>query len=105
MATHKTSKSNRQIDTNSAFSKAIEKKSTSRVSWDNNIEQPTSKRYKKPQIQVNVARRKKVEVLEGGTLAGLESSDEEEKEPGEQTNPRQATTSAQVTPHPVAAGT
>jgi len=66
MATHKTLKSNRQIDVNSAFSKAIEKKSTSRVSWDNDIEQPTSERYKKPQFQVNVARPKKVEALEDG---------------------------------------
>jgi len=105
MATHKTSNSNRHIDVNSAFSKAIEKKSTSRVSWDNNIEQSTSERHKKPQIQVNMAHRKKVEVLEEGTLAGLESSDEEEKEPGEQTNPCQATTSTQVTTPPVAAGT
>jgi len=71
MATHKTSNSNRQIDVNSAFSKAIEKKSTNHVSWDNDIEQPASERYKKPQLQVNMARRKKVEVLEDGTLAGL----------------------------------
>jgi len=78
MATHKMSSSNRQIDTNSAFSKAIEKKSTSCVSWDNNVEQPASERYKKPQIEVNMARRNKVEVLEDGTLAGLESSDKEE---------------------------
>ena len=104
-ATHKTSKSNQRIDVNSAFSKAIEKKSTSRVSWDNDIEQPTSERYKKPQLQVNVARWKKDEALEDGTLAGLESSDEEEKEPGEQTNPRQTVTSTQVTPPPVAAAT
>ena len=105
MATHKTSNSNRQIDANSAFSKAIEKKSTSRVSWDNDIEQPTSERYKRPQLQVNMACRKKVEVLEDCALAGLESSDEEEKEPGEQTNPRQAIASTQVTTPPVAAGT
>jgi len=45
MATHKTTKSNKQIDVNSAFSKAIEKKTTSQVSWNNNIEQPASKRY------------------------------------------------------------
>jgi len=42
MATHKTMKSNKQIDFNSAFSKAIEKKSINNVSWNNDIEQPTS---------------------------------------------------------------
>jgi len=52
-----------------------------------------------------VARRKKVEVLEDGTLTGLESSDKEEKEPGEQTNPRQTITSTQATTPPVAAAT
>ena len=105
MATHKTSRSNQQIDVNSALSKAIEKKSTSRVSRDNDIEQPTSKGYKKPQLQVNMARQKKVEALEDSTLAGLESSDEEEKEPGEQTNPRQAVTSTRATTPPVAVAT
>jgi len=50
MATHKTTKSNKQIDVNNAFTKAIEEKSTNHVSWDNDIEQPTSERYKKPQI-------------------------------------------------------
>jgi len=105
MATHKTSKSNRQIDVNSDFSKAIEKKSTSRASWDNDIEQPTRDRYKKPQFQVNMARQKKVEALEDGTLAGLESSDKEEKEPGEQTNPRRTVTGTQVATPPVAATT
>jgi len=50
MATHEMTKSNKQIDVNNTFSKAVEKKSTGHVSWDNNIEQPTTKRYKKPQI-------------------------------------------------------
>ena len=105
MATHKTSNSNRQTDANGAFSKAVEKKSTSRVSWDNDIKQPASKRHKKPQLQVNMARWKKVEALEDGALAGLESSDKEEREPGEQTNPRRIVTSTQVTAPPVAAAT
>jgi len=50
MATHKTTKSNRQIDVNNAFSKAVEKKSTGHVTWDNNIEQPTTPQSKKTQI-------------------------------------------------------
>ena len=60
MATHKTTKSNKQIDVNSTFSKAIEKKFTGHVSWNNDIEQPTSGRYKKPQLQANMVSRKKV---------------------------------------------
>jgi len=84
MATHKTTKSNRQIDVNNAFSKAIEKKSTSHVSFHNDIEQPATERYKKPQLQVNMASRKKITLQENGTLTGLGSSDEEE-----QTNPNQ----------------
>jgi len=95
MATHKTTKSNRQIDVNNAFSKAIEKKSTSHVSWNNDIEQPTTKRYKKPLLQGNVASRKNVTLQENGTLTGLGSSDEEE-----QTNPNQTNPDTQVsTPH------
>jgi len=96
MATHKTTKYNRQIDVNSAFSKAIEKKSTSHVSWDNNIEQPTTERYKKPQLQVNMVSRKKVTLQENGTLTGLGSSDEEE-----QTNPNQTDPDTQVSTHHV----
>jgi len=91
MATHKATKSNKQIDVNSAFSEAIEKKSPSHVSWDNGIEQPTTKRHKKPQLQVNVASRKKVTLQENGTLTGLGSLDEEE-----QTNPNQTNPSTQV---------
>jgi len=95
MATHKTMKSNRQIDVNSAFPMAIEKKSTSHVSWDNDIEQPTTERYKKPQLQVNMASQKKFTLQENGTLTGLGSSDEEE-----QTNPNQTDPDTQVsTPH------
>jgi len=55
MVTHKTTKSNKQIDFNSAFSKAIEKKSANDVSWNKNIKQATSRRHKKPQLEVNVA--------------------------------------------------
>jgi len=50
MATHKMTKSNRQIDVNNAFSKAVEKKSTSHVTWDNDIKQPTTQGSKKTQI-------------------------------------------------------
>jgi len=50
MATHKMTKSNRQIDVNNAFTKAVERKSTSHVSWDNDIEKPTTEWYKKPQL-------------------------------------------------------
>jgi len=60
MATHKTTKSSKQIDVNNTFTKAVGKKSTDHVSWDNDIEQPTSERYKKPQIRANMASRKKV---------------------------------------------
>jgi len=91
MDTHKTTKSNKQIDVNSAFCKATEKKSTSRVSWANDVEQPATKWYKKPQLQVNMARRKKVTLQENGTLTGLGSSDEEE-----QTNPNQTNPNTQV---------
>jgi len=68
MATHKMTKSNKQIDVNSAFTKAIEKKSTNHVSWDNDIEQPTSGRYKKPQIWVNMASQKRVVFKDDGTI-------------------------------------
>jgi len=71
VATHKTPKSNRQIDVNNAFSKAVERKSTSQVTWNNDIEQPTTQRYKKPQLQVNMANRKKVAFQEDGTMMGL----------------------------------
>jgi len=50
VATHKTTKSNKQIDVNNAFSKAVEKKSTGHVTWDNDIKRPTTQWYKKPQI-------------------------------------------------------
>ena len=50
MATHKMTKSNRQIDVNNAFSKAVEKKSSGNLTWDNDIEQPTSQRPKKTQL-------------------------------------------------------
>jgi len=58
MATHKMMKSNRQIDVNNAFSRAVEKKSTGHVTWVNDIEQPTTQRPKKTQIRVNMASRK-----------------------------------------------
>jgi len=77
MATHKMTKSNRQIDVNNAFSKAVEKKSTGHVTWDNDIEQPTTERYKKPQIRVNMASRKKVVFKDDGTI--VESPDDEEQ--------------------------
>jgi len=105
MATHKTTKSNKQMDVNGAFSKAIEKKSTSQVSWDNDIEQPASQRHKKPQLQVHMASRKKVAFREDGALAGLGSSDEEENGPGEQTHPYQVIPGTQVTTPRVAVGT
>jgi len=60
VATHKMMKSDRQIDVNSAFSKAIEKKSANNFSWDNDIEPPANDRYKKPQLQVNVASQNEV---------------------------------------------
>ena len=50
MATHKMTKSNRQIDINNTFSKAVEKKSTGHITWDNDIQQPTTQRPKKTQI-------------------------------------------------------
>jgi len=78
MATHKTTKSNKQIDAKKAFTKAIEKKSTNQVSWDNDIEQPTSRRYKKPQIRVNMASRKKVVFKDDGTI--VEFPDDEEQD-------------------------
>jgi len=71
MATHKTTKSNKQIDVNKAFTKAIEKKSTNQVSWDNDIEQPTSGRCKKPQIRVNMASRKCWEMCASTTMVSL----------------------------------
>jgi len=97
MATHKTTKSNKQIDVNSAFSKAIEKKSTNQVSWSNDIEQPSGQRHKKPQLQVNMAIRKKVASREDGALTGLGSLDKEENEQGEQTSPYQVIPGTQVT--------
>jgi len=88
MATHKTTKSNRQIDVNSAFSKAIDKKSTNQVTWQNDIEQPSTKRYKKPQLRVNMAERRKIVFREDGTVSGLGSSSEDEDcGPAETTNP------------------
>jgi len=92
MATHKKTKSNKQIDVNNAFTKAIEKKSTNHVSWDNDIEQPTSGRYKKPQIRVNMASCKKVVFKDDGTI--VEFPDDEEQD----------TSSSQVatTPHAAA---
>jgi len=74
MATHKMTKSNRQIDVNNAFSKAVEKKSTSHVTWDNDIEQPTTQRSKKVQLRVNMASRKKVVFRDDGTI--VESPDD-----------------------------
>jgi len=75
VATHKTTKSSKEIDVNNAFTKAVEKKSTDHVSWDNDIAQPTSERYKKPQIRVNMASRKKVVYTDDGTI--VESPDEQ----------------------------
>jgi len=77
MATHKMTKSNGQIDINNAFSKAVEKKSTSHVTWDNDIEQPTTQRSKKTQIRVNMASRKKVVFRDDGTI--VEDTDNEEQ--------------------------
>jgi len=88
-ATHKTTKSNRQIDVNNAFSKAVKKKSTGHVTWDNDIEQPTTQRSKKTQIQVNMASRKKVVFRDDGTI--VEFPDDEEQD----TSSNQVTT----TPH------
>jgi len=78
MATHKMTKSNRQIDVNNAFSKAVEKKSLSQVTWDNDIEQPTSQRPKKTQLRVNMANRKKVVFRDDGTM--VETPDDEEQD-------------------------
>jgi len=78
MATHKTTKSNRQIDVNNAFSKAVEKKSSSHVTWNNDIEQPSNQRPKKTQIRVNMASRKKVVFRDDGTI--VETPDDEEQD-------------------------
>jgi len=86
MATHKTTKSSKQIDVNNAFTKAVGKKSTDHVSWDNDIEQPTSKRYKKPQMRVNMASQKKVVFKDDGAIVEF---------PDEQTTSDQVAT----TPH------
>jgi len=82
MATHKMTKSNRQIDVNNAFSKAVEKKSSSHVTWDNDIEQPTNQQSKKTQIRVNVASRKKVVFRDDGTI--VETLDNEEQDTSSQ---------------------
>jgi len=82
MATHKMTKSNRQIDVNNDFSKAVEKKSMSHVTWDNNIEQPTTQRSKKTQIRVNMASRKKVVFRDDGTI--VETPDDEEQDTSSQ---------------------
>jgi len=81
-------KSNRQIDVNNAFSKAVEKKSSSHVTWDNDIEQPTSQRSKKTQLRVNMASRKKVVFRDDGTM--VETPDDEEQDASSQvlTTPR-----------------
>ena len=86
-------KSDRQIDVNSAFSKAIEKKSANNFSWDNDIEPPANDRYKKPQLQVNVASQNEVTFWEDGAVAGLGSSDEEENNQGGQTSNSHVATS------------
>jgi len=78
MATHKITKSNRQIDVNNAFSKAAEKKSSSLVTWDNNMEQPSSQRSKKTQLRVNMARRKKVVFRDDGTMVETPDDDEQD---------------------------
>jgi len=96
MATHKTTKTNRQVDVNSTFSKAVEKKSTNNVAWKNDIELPISNRYKKPQLQVNMASRKKVAFQEDGTVAGLGSSNEEENNQEEQANNSYVATGTQL---------
>jgi len=82
MATHKMTKSNRQIDVNNAFSKAVEKKSSSHVTWDNDIEQPTNQRSKKTQLRVNMASRKKVVFRDDGTI--VETPDDEEQDTSSQ---------------------
>jgi len=82
MATHKMTKSNRQIDVNNTFSKAVEKKSSSHVTWDNDIEQPTSQRSKKTQLRVNMASRKKVVFRDDGTM--VETPDDEEQDTSSQ---------------------
>ena len=82
MATHKMTKSNRQIDVNNAFSRAVEKKSTGHVTWDNDIKQPTTQRPKKTQIRVNMASRKKVVFRDDGTI--VESPDDEEQDTSSQ---------------------
>jgi len=88
MTTHKMTKSNRQIDVNNAFSKAVEKKSSSHVTWDNDTEQPTNQRSKKTQIRVNMASRKKVVFRDDGTI--VETPDDEEQDTSSQvlTTPR-----------------
>jgi len=78
MATHKTTKSNKQIDVNNAFSKAVEKKSTDHVTWNNDIKQPTTQRHKKPQIGVHMASQKKVIFRDDGTI--VESPDNDEQD-------------------------
>jgi len=90
MATHKMTKSNRQIDVNNAFSKAVEKKSSSQVTWDNDVEQPTSQRPKKTQLRVNVANRKKVVFRDDGTM--VETPDDEEQDTSRQVLPTPRTT-------------
>jgi len=82
MATHKMAKSNRQTDVNNAFSRAVEKKSRGHVTWDNDIEQPTTQRPKKTQIRVNMASRKKVVFRDDGTI--VESPDDEEQDTSSQ---------------------
>jgi len=83
MATHKMTKSNRQIDVNNAFSKAVEKKSMSHVTWDNDIDQPTTQRSKKTQIRVNMASWKKVVFRDAdGTI--METPDDEEQDTSSQ---------------------
>jgi len=90
MATHKMTKSNRQIDVNNAFSKAVEKKSSSQVTWDNDIEQPTSQRPKKTQLRVNMANRKKVVFRDDGTM--VENPDDGEQDTSRQLLPTPRTT-------------
>jgi len=77
MATHKMTKSNKQIEVNNAFSKAVERKSTNHVTWENDIEQPTTKRYKKPELRAFMANRTKVAFNDDGTI--VEPPDDEEQ--------------------------
>jgi len=90
MATHKMAKSNRQIDVNNAFSKAVEKKSSSHVTWDNDIEQPTNQQSKKTQLRVNMASRKKFVFRDDGTM--VETPDDEEQDTSSQVLPTPRTT-------------